>query len=372
MENKLVVGILNIVEDKLREFNVQLPDDMREDSNDPIVGFHYAELHDRIQEYLEEQGVFSKDGTTTDIAAFRKRVKAINEFERSILNQLEERGVDVGLLSLDVLHYIDDEHQYCVWYGGPVAMVEYKGYTFSLEAHGDVICSLLDDNGNEVLHVTDKGNEGGFYHVMKDEIDNDTEFDCLCDEGHLVLNANNWFEVFIEDPHGERSLISEVCNSDNLEECILEMVESMDLMIADVEAQKYARIKPKTMADWPAGVSIDKFLRVGDIVDEEMYMHFLNIAPPRAFGSGLLQVGGACDTIKNEDGKLQNTFLTFVKAKDHECWIFKGECFAHEWINRNPDLEPGNAVDALISDAQGRAVNGLSGAGKQDLELGGI
>lgn len=57
MENPLVVGILNIVEDKLREFGIQIPDDDREDSSDPIVGYQYAELHDRIQEYLEDAGV---------------------------------------------------------------------------------------------------------------------------------------------------------------------------------------------------------------------------------------------------------------------------------------------------------------------------
>lgn len=60
MENKLVIGILNIVEDKLREFGIMLPDDDREDSKDPIVGYQYAELHDRIKEFLEEQGVMEK------------------------------------------------------------------------------------------------------------------------------------------------------------------------------------------------------------------------------------------------------------------------------------------------------------------------
>ena len=58
MENPLVVGILNIVEDKLREFGIQIPDDARENSSDPLVGYQYAELHDRIYEFLEEVGVF--------------------------------------------------------------------------------------------------------------------------------------------------------------------------------------------------------------------------------------------------------------------------------------------------------------------------
>lgn len=57
MENKIVVGILNIVEETLKEFGVILPDDHREDSDDPIVGYTYAELHDKIKEYLEEKGV---------------------------------------------------------------------------------------------------------------------------------------------------------------------------------------------------------------------------------------------------------------------------------------------------------------------------
>ena len=55
MENRIVIGILNIVEDKLREFNIKIPDEYREDSDDPIVGYAYAELHDRIKEYLEEE-----------------------------------------------------------------------------------------------------------------------------------------------------------------------------------------------------------------------------------------------------------------------------------------------------------------------------
>lgn len=62
MENTLVVGILKIVEDKLREFDIQIPDDDREDSTDPLVGYQYAELHDRIKEFLEERGLIDKRG----------------------------------------------------------------------------------------------------------------------------------------------------------------------------------------------------------------------------------------------------------------------------------------------------------------------
>lgn len=73
MENKLVVGILNIVEDKLREFGIQIPDDDRDGSTDPIVGYQYAELHDRILEYLEEQSaaLLHRDETQRGCAGMR-------------------------------------------------------------------------------------------------------------------------------------------------------------------------------------------------------------------------------------------------------------------------------------------------------------
>lgn len=115
----------------------------------------------------------------------------------------------------------------------------------------------------------------------------------------------------------------------------------------------------KTLADWPIGLSIDQYLRVGDIVDEKMYTHFLNVLPPQAFGCEFLQVGGACDTIKDEDGKLRSTYLTFTKARDRDGWVFMGECFNREWINRNPDLEAKreNKVDSLINNAKVRVEN---------------
>lgn len=96
----------------------------------------------------------------------------------------------------------------------------------------------------------------------------------------------------------------------------------------------------KTLKDWPEGLTITQYLKVGDKVDNAMYEHFLNIMPPQYHYGGVLQVGGACDAVKNEDGVLNNTYLTFVQRSESDCWVFKGECFLREWINRNPELEP--------------------------------
>lgn len=98
----------------------------------------------------------------------------------------------------------------------------------------------------------------------------------------------------------------------------------------------------KTLKDWPEGLTITQYLRVGDKVDDAMYEHFLNIMPPQYHYGGVLQVGGACDAVKNEDGILKNTYLTFVKDAESDFWIFKGECFSREWLNRNLELEPKN------------------------------
>ena len=88
MENKLVIGILDIVEDKLREFGVTLPDDDREDSKDPIVGYQYAELHDRIKEYLEAQGVaFGYTGGSAKGQGPREGIGFADDF-----NSAEARG----------------------------------------------------------------------------------------------------------------------------------------------------------------------------------------------------------------------------------------------------------------------------------------
>lgn len=126
----------------------------------------------------------------------------------------------------------------------------------------------------------------------------------------------------------------------------------------------------KTLANWPEGMSVGQYLRVGDIVDEDLYMHFLNVLPPQAFEHGFLQVGGACDTIEDVDGKLRNTYLTFTKGRDHDGWVFMGECFNREWINRNPTLEPKREsdVDLLIADAAQRG-GACGSVGKPDMEM---
>lgn len=94
----------------------------------------------------------------------------------------------------------------------------------------------------------------------------------------------------------------------------------------------------KTYKDWPDDLMLDEYLQVGDTVDEEMFEHFLDVLPPRYYSGGLLNVGGAMDTVDNGNGVYKSTFITFVDTGSE--YVFKGECFAGEDINRNPKLEP--------------------------------
>lgn len=92
----------------------------------------------------------------------------------------------------------------------------------------------------------------------------------------------------------------------------------------------------KTLEGWYKSntKTIEEYLKVGDKVDLDMYVHFLNILPPRTDYSNYLQVGGVCNHLPDKEGKLRPTFLTFSKDVDND-WIFNGECFYGEKINRN-------------------------------------
>ena len=92
----------------------------------------------------------------------------------------------------------------------------------------------------------------------------------------------------------------------------------------------------KTLEGWEKSntKTIEEYLKVGDKVDLDMYVHFLNILPPRIDYSNYLQVGGVCNHSPDKEGKLRPTFLTFSKDVDND-WIFNGECFYGEKINRN-------------------------------------
>lgn len=92
----------------------------------------------------------------------------------------------------------------------------------------------------------------------------------------------------------------------------------------------------KTLVDWykSDANTIDEYLKVGDVVDVEMYNYFLDILSPRTNYPDYLQVGEPCNHLPNKEGKFVPTYLTFSKDETDN-WKFNGECFVGEKINRN-------------------------------------
>ena len=130
--------------------------------------------------------------------------------------------------------------QHSLWYGGRVAEVKYSGYTFILGAYGDVIGTLLSESGEELAYVKDKGNNGVFREEMMEFIPDDRSLRAIemTEEGkQLVLENNNWWEVLIDGKDGMQYDLGWVCNSDYLGEALIEVIENMDEVIAQIEGR---------------------------------------------------------------------------------------------------------------------------------------
>lgn len=154
------------------------------------------------------------------------------------MNLSERVRLPKGAKLFECQRPIDEKHLDCLWYGGRVAEMAYKDYLFTLGAYGDVRATLLDDNNNEVVEVRDKSNNGRFYEEMRSYIADDSELWKLYQEGRLVFENNNWWEVLIDAPDGTQHDLGWVCNDDNLIEALREMLDGMDEVITDIEKIK--------------------------------------------------------------------------------------------------------------------------------------
>lgn len=77
----------------------------------------------------------------------------------------------------------------------------------------------------------------------------------------------------------------------------------------------------KTYAEWKG--SLNDYLILGDLVDEEMADYFRDVLPPERCTSWLIQMG---EPYGHRDGKV--TYYTLEKTV--EGWVYRGHCFAGE------------------------------------------
>ena len=76
----------------------------------------------------------------------------------------------------------------------------------------------------------------------------------------------------------------------------------------------------KTMEEWKASkLSLEKFLRVGDKVDEKIKEYFIEVLPPASWTSDCIQMGEPYDC----DEKGRDTYLTLHFKSNG--WIYVGD-----------------------------------------------
>lgn len=77
----------------------------------------------------------------------------------------------------------------------------------------------------------------------------------------------------------------------------------------------------KTYQEWEG--SLTTYLEAGDLVDEEMVQHFINVMPPATCNSRCIQIG---EPYSHINGKA--VFSTLMRTD--EGWIYAGECYRGE------------------------------------------
>lgn len=154
---------------------------------------------------------------------FEQRLKEIKEQEQKF-------GVEIEITDI-----IDKDHLDCVWYGGEVGKIKYKGYTIVISAYGDV--RIYGKIKGIDVSVVDKGNYGRAYQDLAVEFGVDDEIFYELVEGYpdsfkgdennyLELDDNNWFEVDLISPEGEWI---DLCGADNvLENNLLDCFSDVD------------------------------------------------------------------------------------------------------------------------------------------------
>ena len=136
--------------------------------------------------------------------------------------QADAKAFGAELLTEESI-FIDDDHLDCVWYGGHIGGLRYKGYEVSVEVHGDVeIVGFM--NGHDFLYKN-KQNTGAMNMAASDTLRTTFKSDAeLWDalnadeeaENKVAFENNSWIEAFVKDPKGHWHGSSVVDDADDV------------------------------------------------------------------------------------------------------------------------------------------------------------
>lgn len=99
---------------------------------------------------------------------------------------------------------------------------------------------------------------------------------------------------------------------------------------------KMHRRKLKTMKDWEREANGNcqyswyDYAKPGDLVDESVFIYFMDVTTPRIYRDGYLQVGAPYSRVMDDEmGTERDTFPTFERV-EKGIYRFCGNCFAGE------------------------------------------
>lgn len=157
-----------------------------------------------------------------------KEAKASRKKIDAAFAKMQEKAKQLGVELLTAPEtFVDDDHLDCVWYGGYIGGLKYKGYEVSIEVQGDVeITGFM--NGHDFLYKN-KQNTGAMNPAASDTLRTTFKSDSeLWDtlnageeaENKVAFESNSWIEAFVRYPSGEWSEGTVVDDADDvLEAC---------------------------------------------------------------------------------------------------------------------------------------------------------
>jgi len=132
---------------------------------------------------------------------------------------------------IELCKEIDLDRLDCIWYGGKMVLIRYKGYIFQIAANGEVDIVLFED-GKEAAVIKDKSASGTGRESFRRFINNDVILDQVLTGTHqrysISYPNNNWWEVSAIDPQKRFHDLEWATQSDSLFEAIQEVIEGMD------------------------------------------------------------------------------------------------------------------------------------------------
>lgn len=234
----------------------------------------------------------------------------------------EKAGVKLHLAPENI---IDADHLDCFWYGGQIGAFEYKGYTISIEVHGDVRLTLLDGAYKEELLIYNNRNNTGAYKAHDNDevlalIKNDEAFHQLCNDGRIVFSNNNWVEYLVLDAEGNQ--INDIAWDNVLDNNVLEafddpiwvksVVDEIIEQNANKDMQKFVAINSKFIFDDEFMInddrqSINGYLWAVDALVDRLPssegMENINFYVDYNVATGAVKLVASYDTVV-EDGEL--------------------------------------------------------------------